>query len=379
MGTIFVFIFFALLIGAVALLGLIWRALGGHKLIERWRHPQLVRARQNPVLAPREHNKWENQAVFNPAAIYDGGRVHLLYRAMGDDGISRIGYASSPDGIHFDERLRFPAYVPPNRFSIPDKKLVYGPNGYAPHVYPSGGGWGGTEDPRMVKIEGKIYLSFVAFDGWGFVRMAFASITEGDFRKKIWNWDAPRLMSPPDQIHKNWVLFPELINGKFAIIHSISPKIQIEYRDSMDEFDGKNFLESKFHRVRNDESWDTFLRGVGPPPIRTDAGWLVLYHAVDERESDKYKLGAMLLDINDPTKILYRSVQPILEPNTWYENNGKPGIVYACGAVVLDGVLFVYYGGGDTSVNVATIRVDEIIDCLVHSRDFLYVRQSLTI
>jgi predicted GH43/DUF377 family glycosyl hydrolase len=121
------------------------------------------------------------------------------------------------------------------------------------------------------------------------------------------------------------------------------------------------------------------LRGVGPPPIKTDAGWLVLYHAIDERETEKYKLGAMLLDLVEPTKVLYRSVQPILEPDAWYENAGKPGIVYSCGAVVLDGTLYVYYGGGDTSINVATIQIKEMLDCLIHNREFIYIRQSLQI
>jgi predicted GH43/DUF377 family glycosyl hydrolase len=80
----------------------------------------------------------------------------------------------------------------------------------------------------------------------------------------------------------------------------------------------------------------------------------VLYHAIDVRDPGRYKLGAMLLDLNNPTKILYRSQAPILEPDFDYENNGfKSGVIYSCGAVVKDGELYVYYGGGDSVTCVA--------------------------
>ena len=79
---------------------------------------------------------------------------------------------------------------------------------------------------------------------------------------------------------------------------------------------------------------------------------------MDKNEPNRYKVGVMLLDLKDPQKVKYRSAHPILEPEEWYENDGKPGIVYANGAVVKDGILFVYYGSGDKYIGVASIKLD---------------------
>jgi beta-1,2-mannobiose phosphorylase / 1,2-beta-oligomannan phosphorylase len=158
-------------------------------------------------------------------------------------------------------------------------------------------------------------------------------------------------------------LFPEKINGKFAILHSFAPEILIDYFDSLDELDGTRFIKSNNTRpVDSSRTWDSWFRGVGPSPIKTDLGWLIIYQAMDHRNPDRYRIGALILDINDPTKILYRCVAPILEPEEYYENNGwKWGVVYSCGAVVKNGTLFVYYGGADKVIGVATIKLAELL------------------
>lgn len=330
----------------------------------------LHRARQNPILSPTVL-EWESMAVFNPAAFTDRGRIHLLYRAMGPDGVSRIGYASSTDGIHFDERLDYPIYVPSHGFGAPSTQAHRGPTKYDLELYPSGGGWAGCEDPRAVVIDDHVYMSFVAFDGWSFVRQALTAIPLNDFHDKKWTWRKPVLISPPGQMHKNWVIFPEKINGKYAIIHGLSPKIHIEYVDSIDGFDGKTYLESLpqaggrgYHDPTRASHWDNRVRGAGAPPLKTPIGWLLLYHANDKRDPGKYKLGAMLLDLEDPTKILYRSATPLLEPNEWYENDGKPGVVYTCGAVIVGENLIVYYGGGDKHIAVARTNLEQFLHAL---------------
>jgi predicted GH43/DUF377 family glycosyl hydrolase len=332
-----------------------------------WKHVHdsltLSRLSHNPILSPRKGVWWESEAVFNPAAIVDQGRVHLLYRAMGGDGISRIGYASSRDGIHFDERADHPVYAPTRDFGIPERKRIYGPLSYAPHQYASGGGWGGCEDPRMVKIDGHVHMTFVAFDGWGFVRMALNSIMLEHFRGKKWSWKTPKFLSPPGEIHKNWVLFPEKIGGKYAILHSISPpKISIDYVESLDEFDGERFIKSRYNRDGREGYWDASVRGAGAPPIKTSEGWLLLYHGMNPAEPEiGYKVGAMLLDLEDPTRVLFRTKEPILEPTHWYENDWKPGVVMATGAVVFKNNLIVYYGGGDKYIAAAKINLREFL------------------
>ena len=104
---------------------------------------------------------------------------------------------------------------------------------------------------------------------------------------------------------------------------------------------------------------------MGPPPIKTKDGWLAIYQAVGFQDNSRYKIGAMLLDLTDPSKVLYRCSHPILEPETHYENGGfKAGVIYPCGAVIIDKTLIVYYGGSDTFVAAATANIDEFLDQL---------------
>jgi predicted GH43/DUF377 family glycosyl hydrolase len=204
---------------------------------------------------------------------------------------------------------------------------------------------------------------YTAFDGWGSIRIALSSIDLKDFLNKRWEWSKPALISPPGEIHKNWVLFPERVNGKYAILHSISPNVMVDYFDTLEELEkGDRVITSRYDRVSRTGNWDSWIRGAGPPPIKTKIGWLLFYHAMDIRDPDRYKLGAMILDSKDPTKVLYRSQSPILEPDMHYENSGfKSGVVYSCGAVVKDGELYVYYGGGDSVVCVAMANLNTFL------------------
>jgi hypothetical protein len=106
--------------------------------------------------------------------------------------------------------------------------------------------------------------------------------------------------------------------------------------------------------------------GCGPPPLKTKDGWLLIYQAVGACDESRYKIGAMLLDLKDPTKVLARTRSPILEPVAVYENEGfKAGVVYPCGAVIINDRLFVYYGGADTVVCVATAKLNNFLEQLV--------------
>ncbi len=376
MDFIFLINIFALLFSffvAGALLGALFSKMLRKKLIHALhltrtlyvKRLSLRRSSHNPILKPGKH-PWMAEAVLNPAALVLGDRTHLLYRAIGTDGVSRLGYASSSDGIIFNERLPYPVYVAQKPRNLPGHVRKY-----SPVLYPSGGSWGGCEDPRMVSIEGRIYVTFNMFDGWDYIRVAAISIAESDFlTKQFWKWDGPHILSRPGELQKNWVIFPEKIGGKYAILHSITPTVEIAYRDAIEDVGVtepfiKSWVGSRSALPAREDSWDSFVRGAGPPPLKTDHGWLLFYHAIDEREPGRYKLGAMLLDLNEPTKILHRVAAPILSPDETYENHGKPGIVYACGAVVREGTLFVYYGGADKVVCVATTALDTFVDALI--------------
>ena len=350
--------------------------------IQELHHPRIFkRFHGNPILTPRNHLEWEKEGTFNPAAFQDtDGIIHLLYRAIGSDGISRVGYARSENGTQFTHRLPHPVFEPTMGFGLPDARTAQGPIGYHPSMYTSGGGWGGAEDPRVVCIDGWLYMTYVAFEGWNSVRIALTSITLEDFRKGKWFWKKPKLISPPGEMNKNWLIFPEKIGGKFAILHTIAPEIGIEYVDNL--LDMKGWIKSP--RPAGPQPgrkgfWDSKLRGAGAPPLRTSLGWLLLYHAIDGREPHKYKLGAMILDEKDPTKILYRSSHPILSPDMPYENEGKPGVVYASGAVLRGDDLYVYYGGADKVVCVASTPLQKFLEYLVTGKPASYTLDKISI
>jgi len=313
---------------------------------------------ENPIVTPNGHHNWESQYVFNPAAVCEDGKVHLIYRAIGNGGVSVFGYASTKNGLNVDERLTHPIFAPSDLMESEGKEQVIIYNSS------SGGSWGGCEDPRITKLDGKFYITYTAFNCYP--RVAITSISEKDFISKHWKWREPVLISPPGEAYKNWVVFPEKIKGKYAILHCIFPDVQVAYVDSMD-FDGKTFIKSSHPEAGKTRKgvWDSRPRGVGPPPIKTDEGWLIIYHAIDDRDPGRYKMGAIILDYENPEKVLYRSVAPILEPDEVYENDGfKSGVVYSCGAVTMDGTLFVYYGGADTVVCVATANLNEFLSAL---------------
>ncbi|MDP9249710.1 MAG: hypothetical protein M3M85_04360 [bacterium] len=309
---------------------------------------KLIRAKQNPIIRPKRA-KWERR-TYNPGVILIKDKIYILYRAE-----MTIGYASTEDGVHIKERLTQPIFIPTEKYD----------------EHP---GYPGAEDPRLVQIMDRLYMTYTLFEGdFSSIKMALTSIKVKDFLSKRWRWRQPVLMTPPGKRHKNVVLFPEKIKNKFAILHRISPKVSIKYVKDIDKyFNGKRYFTSVYKKVRRNNSWDTYIRGAGPPPIRTDLGWLLLYHAIDEREPHRFKIGAMILDFKDPTKILYRSHNALLAPDKSYENRSirpgsryKSGVVYASGAVVKNGTLLVYYGGADSVTCVASIPMKKLLLGLV--------------
>ncbi|MFA5840764.1 MAG: hypothetical protein WC847_00610 [Candidatus Paceibacterota bacterium] len=332
---------------------------------------KLSRSFNNPIIGPRSYS-WESQAVFNPAVVSLGGRIHLFYRALGDDGVSRIGYASSKDGINFDDRLLYPVYFLKNVEEIKEHWPFTSPSRpvYDTMLYASGGGWGGCEDPRAVVMDGYVYMTFNVFSGWNTMRVAVTSIKEEDLLDKKWDWKNFAYLTRPGDRQKNWVLFPEKINGKFAIFHNLdkgdSSKVAVAYVNKLDYSETPDIKDAPDPQVLPDHvvAWHKRTRSAASPPIKTKEGWLLLYHAMDKEDGNRYKLGALLLDLKDPEKVLYRAAHPIFEPDAWYENDWKPGIIYASGAIVIKDKLFVYYGGGDKYIGVASVSLNDLIDSM---------------
>jgi len=321
----------------------------------------LEKLQENPIIKPIASHFWESKATFNPAAIYENGKVHLLYRAVGDSDVSVLGYAASSDGVTFDERSTSPVYVPRESFEVSST----GNDSFLAPFF-SGGAYGGAEDPRITKLDGRLYVTYVAYNGYDAPRVAITSISEEDFNAKQWNWKKPVIISKPGEVNKNAAILPEKVGGKYVIYHRVYPDILVDYVDSLD-FDGNTFLQGQFSIGPRKRMWDSRKVGVGPPPFRTKYGWLMIYHAVDDRDPSRYKMGAMILDEATPHRVLFRSKYPILEPEEQYENEGlKYGVAYPCGAVTVNDDLFVYYGGADMVTCAARANLDEFLDNLRH-------------
>jgi len=335
--------------------------------LDRKEHtPSVVRSHLNPILAPKGEHHWESRATFNPAALREGGKTHIIYRAIGNSDISVLGYAASTDGFTIDARHTEPAFVPLEHMDDPKFKL---PKFVSPYMS-GGGGYGGSEDPRLTKIGDRVYMTYVAYDGWSAPRVALTSIDVNDFLAHRWNWAKPVLISAPGVVNKNACILPEKVKGKYVIFHRVFPDILVDYVDDL-EFDGKTkWLEGHYKIAPRDSFWDSRKLGAGATPIKTKKGWLMIYQGVDDRDAGRYKIGAMLLDLKDPKTVLARARMPVMEPEEWYENEGhKSGVVYPCGAAVVDHHLFVYYGGADTFVGVASAPLDVFLDKLMNSEE----------
>ena len=307
---------------------------------------KLIRFTGNPILRAIAKHPWESKYVFNPGTIKLNGRIYILYRACGEDEVSRIGLAVSSDGFHIDERLEEPIFEPGEKW---EKR--------------------GCEDPRPVLIKERIYMLYTAYDGVT-AQIALASIALNDFLDRRWGqWKRHGLIFPGFE-NKDATLFPEMFDGRYVMYHRIEPSIWVSSSERLD-----SPWPREDHRILLGPgagmAWDGFKIGGGCQPIKTKYGWLLIYHGVDQ--SFVYRLGVLLVALDDPGQLVYRSPNPVLEPEDVCELGEEgcyvPNVVFTCGAVPIvdkevlednDEVL-VYYGAADTVACVATAKVSDLI------------------
>ncbi len=300
-----------------------------------------VRAKENPILSPIGAHSWESKEVFNAGIIELDDVVHIVYRAQGDDGVSRLGYAATKNGVKITDRDAEPMYQPRADFESR-----------------------GCEDPRLTKIGSTVYMAYTAFDGQRPPRVALTSISVKDFQAKKWSkWALPVLASPENVADKDACLLPEKIDKQYMWIHRIDPLICADFLDSLDF--------SKTHLTRCMEimgprpgMWDSTKVGIAGPPIKTKKGWLLIYHGVSKTST--YRLGAVLLDLKNPSVIISRSVDVVLEPLEEYERVGViKNAVFSCGQVLRGDTILVYYGGADTVLGVAKVSLKKLLSILL--------------
>ncbi|MDE1919577.1 MAG: hypothetical protein KGH56_02640 [Patescibacteria group bacterium] len=304
-----------------------------------------IRAPQNPILAPRGSG-FESQNVFNAASIEIDGSIYLLYRAMDAANTSSIGLAISKDGVTISERLPEPVYVPRQSFELKRGK-------------PSGNS--GCEDPRIVRMQDTLHMTYTAYDGLHSPSGAVSSIDVADFlARKFDRWSTPFLLTPEGVDDKDLALLPEKIDGNYLLYHRINNRICADLLSSLSS--GKRVSRCIEIMEPRHGMWDGAKVGSAAPPIRVGDNWLMIYHGVSRHAT--YRLGAALLDPSG-TAVLARTADPVFEPLESYEKTGSvANVVFSCGTVVRGDDLLLYYGAADKVIGVATASLSHILKAL---------------
>ncbi len=323
---------------------------------------------------------FEKKAVLNPGVWQDGVKVHVVYRAIDDDYKSSLGYARLEGPQNVAERWNKP-------FLYPKYKVEKN----------------GIEDPRLVRIENSFFLTYVVHDG----KNAITAFSHG---RDLFNLKRGNIVSPQipykeagkifsysklkDEYyffesyyqehngrniliwHKDCVLFPERIGGQYFMLHRILPDIQVVAFDDFKELSDKYFWISNLLNLANNvvlepvHGFESRHVGAGAPPVRTDAGWLMIYHSARETNAKRvYYAGAALLDTEDPRRIIARLPYPLMSPTEKFEIEGCVNdVVFPSGTAVFGEDLYIYYGAADTYICAAHINMKKLIDELLRHK-----------
>ncbi|MDD2527036.1 MAG: glycoside hydrolase family 130 protein [Lentimicrobiaceae bacterium] len=305
--------------------------------------PLVKRFDGNPILTKTDV-PYPVATVHNAGVIKHNGEYIMLFRSHRFTGRSILGLARSNDGFNFT--------VDPEPFMVPSKEP-----GFAEYEEY------GVEDARITFIDGKYLITYSAYSRHG-VRIGLATTTDWKSVKRV------SLITQAD--YRNTVIFPEKINGMFARLdrpHSeISPwSIWITYSPDL-----IHWGESKVIMKPEKYHWDEMKIGPGAPPIKTDKGWLNIYHGVfPTMDGSVYRLGVALHDLNDPSIIIGVGDEWILAPEESYELTGYVhNVVFTCGAVPEeDGTVKIYWGAADTVMCVGEAYINDLVNlCLNNSR-----------
>jgi predicted GH43/DUF377 family glycosyl hydrolase len=295
----------------------------------------LHRFEGNPVVM-LEDIPFRANTVFNGAPIKKDDKYWILLRVEGQQGYSLFALAKSNDGFRFS--------VEPKPVMMPTKDGIFAK--YEKR---------GIEDPRITKIDNEYYLLYTVYSKYG-ERIALAKTED------MYNYERIAIISEPG--NKDGVLFPEKINGEYVrfdrpIGHGTG-SIWVSFSKNLTDW-GK----SEMVIAPRPGCWDSYRIGASIPPIKTEQGWLEIYHGVKMTSSGPiYKAGTVLLDLENPAKVIGRCEKSALAPREDYERIGDIGnVVFPCGAIVEpDGEVKLYYGAADTCICVATAKLSKIID-----------------
>ena len=285
-----------------------------------------------PILVP-QGDGFEAKGVFNPAVARDGNRFVMLYRAQDAAGVSRLGLATSADGVHF-AREKEPVFVPEADYET----------------------GGGVEDPRLVRIGETWYLTYTAYDGKN-AQLALATSTD------LVRWERRGILMPANTGRWNvkWTkagaILDQRVGGKYWMYYMADAPEALGGPDQM----GVAFSEDLVQWTealdapvlgRRPGRFDSRVVEPGPPPLLTPEGILLVYNGADDQLV--YRTGWVLFDAKDPTKVRARSEEPVFQPEQGWERVGQvPNVVFVEGLVRAWGRWLFYYGGADTRIGVA--------------------------
>ena len=335
----------------------------------------MVEVRKEGVLLNKTMLGFENEGVLNPAAISDGGTIHLFYRAVSKGNYSSIGYCKLSDPLTIQERFDMP--------------IMFSQFDYERH---------GVEDPRIVKIDDTFYITYAAYDG---VNALGAYATSKD----LITWEKKGLMVPQfiyrefnrlagsrtflnekyqrfnehEKVlekkgikvllwDKNVVFFPRKIDGKFYFLHRIKPDIQIAFVEKLEDLTTEYWQNYFIHFGENivmtpKYTHEVSYLGGGCPPIETQLGWLVIYHGVhDTVKGYVYTACAALLDLKNPQKEIARLPYPLFEPEKEWEKEGEVNnVCFPTGSIIIEDTLYIYYGAADEQIAVASVSLSSLL------------------
>ena len=330
----------------------------------------MIQVKKEGVILRKTELLFEDESVLNPAVIKEGELIHLFYRAVHTKNYSSIGYCKLSNPLVVAQRYDAPLLDPEFEYEL--------------H---------GMEDPRIVKIDGLYYLTYVAFDGNNALGALATSTDLLEFKRqgiivpKITYNDFDRLTKSNAALNKTYldynpganiladkdlVFFPQRINGKLTFMHRIKPDIQIasfnELTDLTPEYWEDYFMHFEDHiMLRPKYPHEASYIGSGCPPIATAQGWLVLYHGVKTVEKGyEYSCCAALMDLNDPRKEIARLPYPLFKPDLDYELAGDvDDVCFPTGTVTDGDTLYVYYGAADELIACASVSLSGLLDELL--------------
>ncbi len=335
----------------------------------------MIKVKKHGLLLKKRELDFESKGVLNPAVIEDGNIVHLFYRAVDNNHVSRIGHCRLSDPLTITTRNERPVLVPEYDYESQ-----------------------GVEDPRISMVDGTYYLTYTAFDGVNAMgalaisndlvhfkkegvivpRVQFEEFcrltgySEGSSSKYLqWNIheENPELNGRDTFLwDKNLVFFPRKINGKFYFLHRIKPEIQIA---SISELSGLShqywteyFSDFRKHIVLSPKyAHESSYIGAGCPPIETEQGWILIYHGVKETNGGYvYSACASLLDLHHPETEIVRLPYALFSPDAFWEQQGEVNnVCFPTGYLLTGDMLYIYYGAADEQIACASLSLSELV------------------